>query len=548
MAGSFKVFGNIADPLNRRLFNGAVCVRDGIIGDIVKLSDDIDPEMDFIMPGFIDSHVHIESSMMLPDMFARSAARSGVVGAVADPHEIANVLGLDGVRLMIGNAGSTPFHFMFAAPSCVPSTGFETAGATLDACAVKEMLSWSGIGALAEVMNVSEVLYGDRDMLAKFDAARAAGKPIDGHAPGLSGDGLKQYALAGITTNHECSTESEAREQAAAGLYILIREGSAARNFDALSPLVGDLPDSVMFCTDDCHPDFLQDGRYYQHVKRSIARGYPLWNVLRAASVTPVKHYGLPVGLLQKGDSADFIIVDNLKDFNCKATFLSGTRYDSINPLPADEHRKDEQQPNNFKAGHISKEDIALKPSCAMQKVIVAYDGQLVTGIEEMEALMKDGRAVSDPSRDMLKIVVINRYDRGAKTAVGFIKGFGISKGALASSVAHDSHNIIALGASDEDIVRAVNRIADTGGGLAAVCGERMESLALPVAGIMSPGTDVDVLDGYLKVRKMAQSMSPAHSDAFMTMSFMTLPVIPALKITDKGLFDFASFSLIPGE
>lgn len=528
---SQTISGHIIDVINRKITDGEITVGDGRIVSITPAP--VPLSAPYIMPGFIDAHVHIESSMIVPANFAATAVKHGTVAAVCDPHEIANVLGIDGVKFMIDNAAGSPFHFWFGAPSCVPCTNMETAGAELGPKEIKELMSWPDIHYLSEMMFAYGVVIEVPEVMEKLRCARDAGKPIDGHAPGFSGESLRKYVDAGVSTDHECTNIEEAREKVAAGMKILIREGSAAKNYPALSPLIAEADGKVMFCSDDKHPEDLQAGHINLLVKRAIADGYPFWNVLRAATLTPIQHYGIDCGLLREGDSADFIIVDNLEEFKVLATYLRGENAaQTVKPctIPVD------KAPNNFKAGKISESDIEVEyDGKDTIQVIEAIDKELVTGKLDVEPLVKDGKVITDPGRDILKIVVYNRYS-ASKPAVGFISGFGLKKGAIGSSVAHDSHNLVAVGTCDADIVAAINRLVDTKGGLVAVDGESAETLPLPVAGLMTCGTVEEAAEGHSRLQKAAADLGCTLGSPYMTLAFMCLPVIPFLKITDRGL------------
>lgn len=539
----FQVSAHIVDPLNKRIFDATLTVEEGRIAAIEPLAAPASQPMPYLLPGFIDSHVHIESSMLLPEHFARIAVQHGTVGVVTDPHEIANVLGIPGVDFMTSNGAGIPFHFCFGAPSCVPCTGLETAGAVLSAADIDTLMQRSDIGFLSEMMNVPGVLFDDPEVLGKLAAARKQGKPIDGHAPGLTGEGLRKYASLGITTDHECTTLDEARERLAVGIDVLIRNGSAAQDFEMLSPLLAEHDDHLMFCSDDLHPDNLMRGHINLLVRRAVAKGYPLWNVLRAACVTPVLHYGLPCGLLRQGDSADFILVDNLTDFTVQATCIAGTLFNRFVQTPVQE-TSDQPWPNHFHAQPIGLADIRLAPLSDKARAIVAYNGLLVTGEEVVTPTVIDGNVVSDPSQDVLKLMVLNRYEAGARPSLGLIKGFGLKHGALASSIAHDSHNIVAVGTSDEAIVRAVNHLIALGGGIVVTDDNGTTlSLPLPIAGLISPLPCEEVARLYSTLNDRAHALGCLFDAPFMTLAFMALPVIPQLKITDRGLFDASRFA-----
>ena len=533
---TFTISGQIVDLIASRIFSGTVSVENGKIVSINECETD---ENQFIMPGFVDAHIHIESSMVVPSEFARMATPHGTVATVSDPHEIANVLGIEGIKFMIESGKRVPFKFFFGAPSCVPSTCFETAGFTLDATAIEQLMAMDDIHYLSEMMNCPGVLFEDADILKKLAAARNAGKPIDGHAPALSGDGLKKYVAAGISTDHECFTLEEAEEKIGEEMLIQIREGSAAKNFEALIPLMAMHPEKLMFCSDDKHPNDLLKGHINELVKRAIDLGYNILDVLKAASVNAVNHYHLNVGLLQKGDDADFIVVDNLNDLNVKQTYIKGecVAADGVSRIA---HLKSET-PNNFVIGPITKEDIALADEGKNIKVIGCFDGQLITDVTIVKPKVENGNLVSDVERDILKMIVVNRYAK-AKPAVAFICNFGLKQGAIASSVAHDSHNIVAVGTSDEEIVAAVNLLIENKGGVVAYSREESVVLPLPVAGLMSADEGEKVAENYEKADALAHRFGTTLYAPFMTLAFMSLVVIPDLKLSDKGLFDVKQF------
>ncbi|MEM7681290.1 MAG: adenine deaminase [Planctomycetota bacterium] len=498
----------------------------------------------YVLPGFIDAHVHVESSMLTPAHFARAAVVHGTVATVSDPHEIANVLGVPGVRYMLDNAHGVPFKFAFGAPSCVPATAFETAGATLGPGDVESLLEDPRIFYLSEVMNFPGVLAGDPDLLQMIAAARQRNKPIDGHAPGLRGEDARRYVATGISTDHECVTHEEALDKLHAGASILIREGSAARNFEALWPLINEHPGRVMLCSDDKHPDELRHGHIDALVRRAIADGADLYHTLRAACWTPVDHYGLPVGRLRVGDPADLVEVDSLTGFGVRRTFIDGV---CVAEAGRSHIAVEPAAPiNHFSCSRKAETDFAVptEPGAEL-RVIQTIDGQLVTHPAQLSAKVEAGAAVADTQRDLLKIAVVNRYT-DAPPAVAFVRGFGLKRGAIAGSVAHDSHNVLAVGATDGELTRAVNAVIDMQGGLSAVDGERVETLALPVAGLMSLDSCEDVAAEYEALDQLAKDLGSDLRAPYMTLSFMALLVIPSLKLSDRGLFDGAGFAFTP--
>ena len=537
MNNSFTIGGQIVDLVNSRIFSGVVVVEDG---KITKIEEQPVGNTQYIMPGFVDAHVHIESSMLVPSEFARLATCHGTVATVSDPHEIANVLGKNGIRYMIENGKKVPFKFFFGAPSCVPSTTFETSGATLNANDIEELMASPDIYYLSEVMNYPGVINKDPELMQKIKAAKKYGKPIDGHAPAVKGSMLQKYVDAGITTDHECFRLAEALEKINLGMKILIREGSAARNFEALIPLMTSHPDKLMFCSDDKHPDELDDVHIDVLVRKAIELGYDVMDVLRAASLNAVKHYNLNVGLLQLGDDADFIVVDDLRHPVAKQTYIRGTLVaeNGVSSI----HYKETLCPNIFRANYIYADDIFLPDTGKKIKVIECQDGQLITKSFVAQPKVENGGIVSDVERDILKIVVINRY-QPTKPAVAFIRGFGLKRGALASSVAHDSHNIVSVGVTDKDILHAVNLLIEHTGGVTAYCSTEMMAVPLPVAGLMSNEDGYEVAQAYQNVDALAKRLGTTLFAPFMTLAFMALLVIPELKIGDQGLFDVSKFA-----
>jgi len=544
--------GQIIDIPNQRIFPGVIEVAAGKIVSVREDESVTDPG--YLCPGFIDAHVHIESSMLTPPEFARIAVIHGTVGTVSDPHEIANVLGLEGVRYMQKLAGETPMKIHFGIPSCVPATTFETAGATLGPEAIEELCRDESLVYLSEMMNFPGVIHRDPVVMEKLAIAKRYGKRIDGHAPGLRGEELKAYVSAGIETDHECFQIDEAREKLSLGQKILIREGSAAKNFEELWPLLHEAPESCMLCSDDKHPDDLMEGHINQLCARAVAHGVPLFNVLRAACVNPVEPYGLRCGLLRPGDPADLIRLHDLVSFKVMETWIDGqlVARGGQSLLP----RSKSPRVNHFHATAKVASDFALPaPASAMDpasstplriRIIEALDGQIITGAAEAEARVQDGLIMADPARDILKITVVNRY-QDAPPAVAFVRGVGLKSGAIASSVAHDCHNIVAIGTSDEDLARVVNLLIKNEGGIAAVGPDGLEDiLPLPVAGLMSDGYAEDAATAYARLTKTAQALgSPLHAP-YMTLSFLALLVIPALKLSDLGLFDGHKFVFVP--
>jgi adenine deaminase len=537
MMNSFSLTGRIVDVVAGRIFPGKVTIGDGKIVS-VEPADAVDNQ--YVLPGLIDSHVHIESSMLIPVEFARLAVVHGTVATVSDPHEIANVLGAEGVDFMIENGRLTPFKFHFGAPSCVPATGFESSGSVIGPEQIDKMLGRDDIYYLSEMMNFPGVIYGDPEVDQKLSLAKKHKKPVDGHAPGLDSDGIRKYASAGISTDHECVTIEEAIEKIRCGMHILIREGSAAKNFETLIPLIEKFPGKVMFCSDDKHPDDLVAGHINLLVKRAIKAGYNPLTVIRACTLNPVKHYNLTCGLLQPGDRADIITVDNLSEFNITRTFIDGELVSSGGKSLIGSYGH--ASPNHFSASTVTPADIEVTPTGNRIKVIQAYDGSLMTGKLLATPLLKDDKIISDVRNDILKMTVINRY-KPSKPAVAFIRGFGLKKGAMASTVAHDSHNIICVGTSDEYMVSVINSLVENKGGIAVTDGINLEVLPLPVAGLMSGENGYAVAEKYQAINEKAFTLGGYLSAPFMTLSFMALLVIPELKLSDKGLFDGLKFA-----
>ena len=545
----YSVTGNLVDIPNKHIYGATLWIEDGHIKRIEASSEPINTALPYIMPGFIDSHVHIESSMLVPSEFARLAVLHGTIGTISDPHEIANVCGVAGVEFMIENGKQTPFKFFFGAPSCVPATIFETAGAEVNEKEVDALLSRPEIYYLSEMMNFPGVLHNDPLVIAKIKAAQKHNKPVDGHAPGLRGEAAKKYIDAGISTDHECFTIEEALEKLEYGMHIIIREGSAAKNFEALYSIIDTHTNKVMLCSDDKHPDSLAAGHINTICARAVAKGLDVFNILQTACINPVKHYKLPVGLLNPGDPADFIVVKDLVHFEVTSTYMNGElvadngisniKSVATNPI------------NNFDCKKIETAALTVSENEYPNKnglipVIEALDGQLITNKLMLTGSLQNGNWVTDTSNDILKIVVVNRY-HPAPIAKAFIKNFGFKNGAIASSVAHDSHNIVAVGVDDASIAAAINLVIEAQGGVSVVNGANETAsskvLALPVAGLMSANDGFEVASTYTAIDLEAKALGSKLEAPFMTLSFMALLVIPHLKLSDKGLFNGDDFN-----
>ena len=530
---------HFVDIINKKIVPAEIRIRHG---KIISITETNEPCSHYILPGFIDAHIHIESSMLLPSAFARIAVTHGTVATVSDPHEIANVCGVKGVEYMLHNAQKVPFKFHFGAPSCVPATSFETAGAVIDAQGIDELLAREDIYFLSEMMNYPGVLFGDNEVMTKIAHAKKHNKPVDGHAPGLRGDTAKQYIESGISTDHECFTAEEALDKLRYGMKILIREGSAAKNFEALIDLLPDYENEMMFCCDDKHPDELLLHHINHHVVRAIAKGIDVFTVLKAACVNPVTHYHLPVGLLREGDPADFIVVEDLTSFRIQKTVIQGETVfeNGISHIPI----ISEAPINSFTClpKAISDFSVPCQQGSITLRVMEALEGQLITRTHLHTTEAKHGFLVSDIENDILKIVVVNRYQQ-TPVAKAFIKNFGLQRGALASTVAHDSHNIICVGVDDVDICAAVNALIECEGGIAVVDVDDKLIMPLPVAGLMSTETAERVAQQYAAADKKAKALGSKLVAPYMTLSFMALLVIPQLKLSDRGLFDGEKFA-----
>ena len=532
--------GKIVDVVSKTIFDGRITIENGIIETVEKCNVD---SKAYILPGLVDSHIHIESSMLTPQRFALSALRQGVISVVADPHEITNVLGVDGFKFMLNDAEKSPMKIYFGVPSCVPATGFETSGAVIDSKTVAKLLNNSNVVCLSEMMNFPGVINGDAEVLAKIDAAKSAGKPVDGHAPGLNEDQIKKYAAAGITTDHECFDIEDARLKIKYGFKIQIREGSAAKNQDALAPLLKESPDSVMLCSDDYHPDDLNRRYLFSRIQHLVKSGYDFFDVLRAATIVPITHYGLNVGFLQEGNPADLIVVDDIQFFKVRQVYIDGNCIFDNGKYIFDV--EDSKPLNKFHCKKISASNLDIPCNGQKIRVIEVIDKELITKQFTIKPLLSGALAVSDVRSDILKIAVVNRYDINAKPSVAFIKGFKLKFGAIATCIAHDSHNIVCVGADDKSMVMAINTIVKNRGGLAVCTGSNVFDLPLPIGGIMSNVSCETLAQSYLQLNSLCTALGCNLTAPFMTLSFMALPVIPSLKITDKGLFDVEKFEFV---
>ena len=536
-----SIEGNIVDVIKKRIFSGKIIIENGKIKSIEPNNNTYDH---YICPGFVDSHVHVESSMLIPSEFARLALSSGTVAVVSDPHEIANVLGIEGVKFMIENGNTVPLKYFFCAPSCVPATPFETSGAELSASDIDKLMNEHPIIALGEMMNFPGVIQGFSDVIDKLNVSKKHNLPIDGHIPGVMGDDLEKYANFGISTDHECFSIDEALEKIELGMKILIREGSAARNFEALFPLIDKYPEMVMLCTDDSHPDDLVNkGHINKILRMGVKQGVNIFNLLRAATINPIKHYNLPVGILQEGDMADFVVLNNLTEFNIIETYIDGKPAFSNNRILF--NHIETKEINNFNRNtHITAKELLLEDKNCAIKVIEAMDGSLLTSSFTSKLESADGYLKADSTKDILHISVLNRYQE-SKPVNGFINGFGLKNCAIASTVAHDSHNIIAIGTNPEILADSINELIDCKGGIVFVNGHNRYIIPLEFAGLMTNMDGQKVAHLYEAINTAVSASGCKLKAPFMTMSFMALLVIPELKIGDKGLFDINSFDFV---
>ena len=535
-----KISGHIVDVINREIFSGLIEVKEN---KIISIQRTVDCDDVYILPGLVDSHVHIESSMTIPSRFAQMVTPRGTVAVVSDPHEIANVLGREGVKFMIDDAAKVPLKCFFGVPSCVPATSFETSGSQIAPKDV-DFLFDNGGWFLAEMMNFPGVIYDDADVHEKLLMARRRGRRVDGHAPGLTGAQLKKYIDSGISTDHECSTLEEAVEKIENGMLIQIREGSAARNFEALWTLIRDYPDKIMLCTDDSHPDLiLQQGHIDRLIRRGLAKGLSIFDLYRAALINPVDHYQIPVGKLQVGDKADFILVNNLDEFIVQSTFINGQKVASHGEVYFDLPPVHVVNTFNCEPIQAAQLEIKMPQKGNSLRVMDASDGELLTSTYHWKPNLRKGEVVKpDLEADILKIVVVNRY-QNSDPVVGYIRNFELKQGAIAGSIAHDSHNIIAVGCDDVSLEQVINSIIEVKGGISAFNGTELQRISLPIAGLMTDIPGFKIAKEYDLLNNFVKEMGTKLKTPFMTLAFMSLLVIPSLKIGDKGLFDVNSFT-----
>ncbi len=533
--------GNIIDIHRREIYPGIISIDSG---KIISINRNSQKYAHYISPGFIDAHVHIESSMLIPEEFSKLAIRRGTVAIVNDPHEIANVMGTEGIEYMIENSKQSCIKSFFTIPSCVPATPYDSSGSVLLSSDIEQLALNHKFVGLSEMMNVPGVIQDDTEVLAKIEIARRHHLTIDGHAPGLSGSFLKKYIDAGISTDHECTSLEEAIEKINSGMKILIREGSAAKNYEALKWLIADYPEKVMFCTDDSHPnDLLSYGEIDKLVRKALGDGFDLFDVLKIASFNPISHYKINVGCLREGDPADFIIVRNLNTFDVLSVYIDGIEkynYSGNNEKP---HPAPIKIINHFNRDPISLTDLTkpIKKKIVSIKVI---PGELVTRRIDFELESPIRNFESDVKRDILKIVYLNRY-QNTPPQIAFISGFELKEGAFATTISHDSHNIIAVGCSDKDILEAINAVILEKGGLAVKNNKGIIKLPLPIAGIMSASDGETVASLWETLTEELKQMGCKLDSPFMTLSFMSLIVIPELKIGEQGLFDYEHFKFI---
>lgn len=528
------ISGNLIDAFHKEIYPCSIVIENKKIVSIKRNQNHYDC---FILPGFVDAHIHIESSMLLPDRFGQMVLPKGTIAVLNDPHEIANVLGISGIEMMMEAAQKSPVKFFFGIPSSVPATPLDSAGSVLTTADIETLAKTGKFKALSEVMNVPGVLNQNSEVISKIEIAKKYHLRVDGHAPGLKGEKLTQYIAAGIETDHESISREEAEEKIEKGMKILIREGSAAKNWEALKSLIPEYPDQLMFCTDDAHPDeIISEGHIDKFFKKGIKEGFDIFDLVKIASINPVEFYRLDVGLLREGDRADFIVIDNPVDFNLFATYIDGKKIEY-------DHSVSDTPPvlNGFDHLPIQSEELKIELKEEIPVIQIIPD-EIIT--KRMNYTIKQSPFESDLHQDILKIVYINRYSNG-KPQIGFIQGFNLKEGAMATTIAHDSHNIIAVGCSDEALKETINHLIELKGGLVVKNNNGIISLPLPYGGIISGKQGEEVAEEYLHLNETLRQMGCKLHAPFMTLSFMALIVVPALKIGERGLFDVEKFEFI---
>lgn len=502
----------------------------------------------YAAPGFIDGHVHIESSMVTVPQFARAVVPLGTTSVISDPHEIANVLGYEGIRFMMESAKYNPLNVFFMLPSCVPSTRLETAGSQLRAFDIFPFLREKWVVGLGEMMNFPGVINGDEEVLDKIKVASE--KRVDGHAPGVGGKHLNAYIAAGIASDHESTTPEEALEKLRRGMYIMIREGTGTKNLrDLLKMVTPENSRRCIFCTDDRHPhDILEEGHINFMIKTAIAHGIDPMSAIRMATLNPAEYFNLrKLGFLAPGNYADLVLLDNLSECRIRMVFKNGQLVAEDGQMKYESSFKpDVKIRGSVNIKWLEGDEFVIPAMGKRCRVIGLIKDQIVTEELIIEPKIEDGRVVSDPARDILRCYVVERHHGSGNIGKGLVKGFGLKKGAMASSISHDSHNIVAVGVNDEDIFRAVIQINKMGGGLAVTCdGKVQAALELPIAGLMSSEPLEDVNRKLQQLNLQTRALGCNLADPFMAISFLALPVIPKLKITDLGLVDVDQFDFV---
>ncbi len=524
--------GNILNIYTDEIYPGEIEIEKGVIQSIREVSSFFN---EIIVPGFIDSHIHIESSKLTPSRFAEIALKHGTTSVVADPHEIANVMGLEGIEYMLNDARNSPLKFNFAAPSCVPTTEYETAGATIDSNVIDDLLRKDEFVSLGEVMDYNGVIEGKEDLIAKIESAKKHKKPIDGHAPLVTGEDLQKYVKYGIDTDHECTSKREAAEKRRMGVKIMIREGSESHMLEELLHSDADFIVSDDICAED-----LIDGHIDKLLRKAVSLGMDAFEALKLVTINPAKHYNLNVGSITPGKQADLVFIDNLEDFNVKRVIVDGnTIYKKqkllyrANPMPVKTTLK--ITPKTAEDFDVKAQDENHKS--ATVNVINVEDNTIISSHDTAKLSIDRNTVIPSVFEDILKISVIERYG-GNTIANGFVHGFNIKNGAIASSVSHDSHNIIAVGTNSQYIAEATNKIIENKGGLVAMSNKEMIDLPLPIAGLMSDKSANVVSKVSSSLNELVSSMGCTLSSPYTTLSFLALPVVPSIKITNKGLFD----------